>query len=114
MSNHQKRILAALLALETEHGNRWWDRHVVGSVVGAGGYHQTIQQKSMEALQRGRFILREVDSWPDSIHEFVRCTCAKCFFGLTDKGRELARTMNVRWPDGSVKQLKRAGLHLGN
>lgn len=98
LSAHQKRILAALLELERRFGHRWWGREAIGYVVGAGGFHQVIQTRTMLALSSLSLVLLEVESWPAQTRRLVHCSCAAYHWGLTDAGRSLASSLAVRWP----------------
>jgi hypothetical protein len=48
---HQKKVLGALLALERKYQWAWWDRDAIGAVVDAGGFHQIIQQTTIDKLR---------------------------------------------------------------
>jgi hypothetical protein len=96
LSNHQKRVLAALVALEDAHGWRWWPRHAIGVVVGAGGFHDTIQLGTMHRLKLAGLVQTERASWPQHVAERVTCNCACGNWGLTLAGRELADSLRVK------------------
>jgi len=97
LSDHQKRVLAALLELELAHDWRWWGRYAIGYVVDAGGYHQTLQLATVAALKAGGLIQTERSSWPAEVVQLVRCNCGCGHWGLTNKGRTKARTLRVLW-----------------
>ncbi len=96
LSNHQQRVLVALLALEQAHGWAWWPRHAIGVVVGAGGFHDTIQLKTITALKKAGLVQTERTSWPAELAARVTCNCACGNWGLTPDGRELAQSFKVR------------------
>lgn len=99
LSAHQKRVLAAVLALQQEHNWQWWDRTAIGYVVGAGGFHGTIQLKTVALLKDAGLIRTQRSSWTDEMRSKVNCACGTHNWGLTDKGVEVAKTIRVRWPD---------------
>jgi hypothetical protein len=114
LTAHQKRILAAMLALETRHKRAWWPREAIGHVVAAGGYHQVIQKRSMLALSGLGLVLLEVESWPREVRQLVHCDCAAYCWGLTDGGRDRATSLvfDIRWPDKAQKAIATATLWL--
>ena len=72
LSIHQTRVLAALELLERIHGIRWWNRDVIGAVVGAGGYRPSIQRTTMRSLKRAGLVQTEQSSWPGAVRQLVR------------------------------------------
>ncbi len=109
LTDHQKRVLAAILALEKAHGLRWWDRASIGMVVGAGGYHETIQLKTIAALKKHGLVYSERSSWPESVTQLVKCGCSIFNWGLTQAGRDIAVTLKICWSDEALKRLDSAG-----
>jgi hypothetical protein len=111
LTPHQKRILATLVALESEHFHAWWSREAIGSVVAAGGYHQVIQKRTMLALSELGLVLLEVESWPREVRELVSCVCAAYQWGLTEPGRALAMEIydRTRWSAEARASIKDAG-----
>lgn len=114
LSPHQKRILAAIVALESEHLHAWWSREAIGSVVVAGGFHQVIQKRTMLALSELGLVLLEVESWPREVRLLVSCVCASYQWGLTEPGRALAFEIHdrTRWTAESRALVKDAGIWL--
>jgi hypothetical protein len=112
LTPHQKRILATLVALESEHFHAWWSREAIGSVVAAGGYHQVIQKRTMLALSELGLVLLEVESWPREVRELVSCVCAAYQWGLTEPGRALAMEIydRTRWTAEARDLIKQARL----
>lgn len=111
LSTHQQRVLAALLALEQAHGWSWWSRDTIGHVVAAGGYHGTIQRKTMAALKAGGLVQTERSSWPEAVRTQIRCTCACCMWGLTGIGRERAQALKIRWPEDATQRVQEVRFH---
>jgi hypothetical protein len=111
LTKHQQRILAALLELERVHDCRWWSRDAIGCVVAAGGYHQTIQRRSMLTLSTLGLVLLEVESWPREARRLVRCNCAAYTWGLTEVGRTLAASFRIVWPDDAAGRVVDAKYH---
>lgn len=111
MTDHQKRILAAMLELERRHGLQWWSRDAIGSVVGAGGYHSIIQKRTMLAMSAESFVLLEVESWPAATRKLVRCNCAAYRWGLTEAGRNIAASMSIRWTERAIKAIGTAKVY---
>jgi len=105
---HQQRVLAALLALEQEHQCRWWSRHAIGNVVGAGGYHATIQNVAMRALKRLGLVQTERSAWPPEVRDAVRCGCACFYWGLTERGRQAARDVPFHWTPSAIGKVNSA------
>lgn len=105
LSPHQQRVLAALLALEEQHGLRWWDREAIGHVVGAGGYHQVIQRATMRVLKQAGLIITEWTAMPEEVRPYVRCGCSSYEWGLTDAGRAVATSLNIRWTGEAAERL---------
>jgi hypothetical protein len=99
---HQKRVLAAMLALARQRGERFWSRDSIGQVVGSSGYHAIIQRKTMAALKALGLVQTERSAWPASVAAAVRCPCACCFWGLTAAGTALAETLPVRMSEASL------------
>ncbi len=97
LTRHQRTILGALRALTEAHGNRWWSRDAIGQIVCAGGFHQTIQTRSMIVLKQLGLVQTEDSAWPDEIRNMVRCTCACHEWGLTEAGETRANRMEIRW-----------------
>ena len=108
LSVHQSRVLASLLALEREHKWYWWPRYAIGHVVDAGGYHVTIQPRTMTILKAEGLVMTERSSWPEGVKALIRCNCACCDWGLTAAGRKVARSINVAWSEESTKRLRDA------
>ena len=108
LSIHQTRVLAALELLERIHGIRWWNRDVIGAVVGAGGYRPSIQRTTMRSLKRAGLVQTEQSSWPGAVRQLVRCGCARCEWGLTDEGRRVAESAAIRWTEDAMKHVRRA------
>lgn len=111
LSKHQKRVLAALLALEQAHAWDWWPREAVGEVVGAGGFHNTIQIKTINILKGKGLVQTQRSSWPEGVRDRVRCNCANSQWGLTATGREQATALNVQWSEGAKKSLTQAAIY---
>lgn len=107
LTAHQKRILAAMLALETQYGQRWWSRDAIGDVVGAGGYHRIIQVRTMHTLRDAKLVIVEAESFPPEVAAVVRCGCACHHWGLTAKGRDTAAASGVRQTDTSKAAMER-------
>src|SRR6185503_9637117 len=105
LSPHQKRVIAALLALEQSHDWRWWPRYAIGSVVAAGGYHVTVQRRTMRILKSAGLIQTERNSWSNETRQLVRCGCACCCWGLTESGRNVAEQLAVRWTDDARQRI---------
>ena len=110
-SSHQRKVLATLLALETEHAWQWWPRCAIGHVIDAGGYHGTIQLKTMSILKDAGLVMTERTSWDVETRATVRCNCACWAWGLTAAGREMARSMKVGWPADSIVRMREAKYH---
>ena len=108
LTPHQRRILAALRALSHKHACPWWSRDAVGEIVGAGGFHQTIQVRTMVALKRLGLVHTEDSAWPENVRNIVRCNCACFHWGLTEKGRALAEAMMIRWSEEVELRIARA------
>jgi hypothetical protein len=85
LTQHQRRILVAMLALEVQHDCRWWSAWEIRHVVESG-----VQKRSMAALVRLGLIKTEYSSWPPEVRRAVRCTCAQHHWGLTSDGRTIA------------------------
>ena len=103
---HQQRVLAAIRALEVAHDLPWWPRYEIGRVVGAGGYHGVIQVRTMGALKGMGLVRTEWSSWPKEVAALVRCSCACAQWGLTEEGRSLADSFNVRWSQATANRVK--------
>lgn len=99
LTTHQKRILAAMNELNIAHNLRWWDRESIGRVVGAGGFHNVIQIKSMTALKSLGLVMTERESWSEEVRQTVQCGCAQYEWGLTEQGESIAKELSVRWSD---------------
>ena len=111
LTKHQKRILAALLALEQRNDHRWWGRDAIGYLVGAGGYHAVIQKRTMLVLSAESLVLLEVETWPAATRRLVTCNCAAFRWGLTDFGRAIAETISVAWPADAEQRFGWARLY---
>ncbi len=111
LTQHQKRVLAALFELERRHKRQWWGRDAVGEVVRAGGYHAVIQKRTMLKLSEASLVMLEVESWPADTRRLVFCNCAAYRWGLTDAGRSMAETLSVRWPEDADKRFAWARCH---
>lgn len=107
LTDHQKRVLAALLALEEKHGCRWWTRDQIGDVVAAGGFHQVIQVSTISRLKQHGLVQTEWRSWPEETQRLVRVNCAGHYWGLTGYGEEVARGLAIRWPAKAIKRVER-------
>lgn len=114
ITTHQKRVLAAMLELERAHSRHWWGRDAIGCVVAAGGFHATIQKRTMLALSAAALVFLEVESWPAETRRLVFCSCAAYRWGLTDAGRALAESFAVRCPEDALKRIKSARCHDGH
>lgn len=110
LTTHQKRIIAAMYELGAAHSLRWWSRDSIGSVVDAGGYHQIIQVRSMEALHDHGMVITERESWPEDVRRLVQCNCACFQWGLTAPGVAIAEDLNVRWSEEAKQSIQRCGL----
>jgi hypothetical protein len=95
LSDHQWRVLVALAELERAHRLRWWPREAIGQVVGAGGFHSTIQLKTIGRLKDLGLVESERSAWPELLRTAVRCGCACCNWGMTSAGRALVRRRNL-------------------
>lgn len=111
LSQHQKRVLAALHALEDRHHWAWWPREAIGVVVDAGGYHATIQRGTIRRLKALGLVQTERSSWPDNVRQLVRCTCACGTWGLTHKGRVLAAKLKIAATEDFDRRLDLAKLY---
>jgi len=109
-TKHQSRVLAALLALERRHDWLWWDRDAIGSVVGAGGYHNTIQVSTIARLKDDGLVQSERSSWPMEVVSRIRCGCGLHHWGLTEKGRLIAERLVIHWPAHSLEAVDRVYL----
>jgi len=69
---------------------------------------RVIQVKTMRMLKELDLIQTEDSSWPDEVRRLVRCNCACCQWGLTDLGRDMVATMNVRWSSATEKRIASA------
>lgn len=107
---HQKRVLAALLALERKHDWPWWSRDAIGQVVQAGGYHQTIQRSTMVRLRDAGLVLVEAESWSGETRALVRCGCACHNWGLTEAGRETLEELRIRLSKETLRRIDRCSL----
>lgn len=105
LTPHQKRVIAAMLALERCTSHPWWLRDDIGRVVDAGGFHSCIQTKTMLALSDCGLVLLQVESWPKEVRQSVHCNCAAYRWGLTDAGRKVAETIKIRWGQTSSDRL---------
>lgn len=108
LSKHQKRVIAALFALEQVHGTRWWNRHAIGYVVAAGGYHDVIQIKTIAVLKEVGLVQTERSSWTEDVQSLVRCNCASYQWGLTDAGLGVARDLQLSWTEEFQKRVHEA------
>jgi hypothetical protein len=108
LTTHQTHVLLALHGLEQRRSIRWWNRYAIGSVVYAGGYHQVIQIRTMDALKRAGLVQTERSSWPAHVQEIVRCSCACAEWGLTDAGRRIVERIPVRWTEKAEKAIATA------
>lgn len=106
-TKHQKRVLAALLALERTHNHSWWSRDAIGAVVRAGGFHAIIQNNTMDRLREGGLVQWESESWTPEVRSLIRCNCACHNWGLTDEGRAAAESLYIRLSDADRKALDR-------
>jgi hypothetical protein len=111
LSDHQLRVLAALLALESKHGWRWWPRTAIGFVVGAGGYHGVIQRSTMSILKEAWLVKTERASFGEELCDIVRCTCACSQWGLRRAGRSIAESAAIRWPPDAVERVASLAYH---
>lgn len=102
-TKHQQRILAAVLALESRHGLRWWSTYPMGTVIGV-----TVQKYSLKILERMGLVQTEASSWPSEVRNLVRCPCAWMAWGLTTAGRTAAEALAVRWSHRSLNCIERA------
>jgi hypothetical protein len=107
LTPHQRRVLAALFALEQMHQVRWWSRDEIGKVVAAGGYHDTIQRRTIAVLKERDLIQTERSSWPEEVRALVRCGCGRCTWGLTDAGRHVAENFLIKLPPAIVANIER-------
>ena len=107
LSDHQKRVLSALLALMRHHDWRWWDRSEIGLIVGAGGYHATIQVSTMRVLKQRGLIQSERSSWDAATQSLVQCNCGCGRWGLTSDGERIADTLPIRWTDEALSWFQR-------
>lgn len=105
LTDHQKRVLSSLLNLERRHVRRWWSREAIGCVVGAGGFHDVIQKRTMLTLSAASLVMLEVESWPKEVRRLVTCNCAAYRWGLTDAGRQAAEAIPIRMTDDAEKRL---------
>lgn len=83
LSRHQRKVLAALLELETAHGSRWWFAHTIGKVVGVGGWHASFRDETWNALKAAGCVEDGPDKYMD--------------LGLTPIGRIVASEQKVCW-----------------
>lgn len=111
---HQKKVLGALLALEHFFEWAWWDRDAIGAVVDAGGFHQIIQQATIDRLIEAGHVQCQASTWsPEQIAE-VRCGCALHHFGLTETGRAAAHEITFRVTDDMRARIEKCRLHAIN
>jgi hypothetical protein len=108
LTPHQRRVLAALLALEESHHWTWWTRDAIGYVVGAGGFHGTIQIKTISILKRAGLVQTERSSWNQATRDKVGCNCAYWHWGLTAAGLKAAASAPVRWPEDALERVRRS------
>lgn len=108
LTPHQKRVLAAMLALERRYEHRWWSRDTIGQVVDAGGYHQTIQRSTMERLYEAGLVMLEAESWSEEVQELVRCNCSCHNFGLTDAGKAAAESLLIKLTPANQRAIRLA------
>lgn len=111
LTKHQRRVLAALLALERTHDLRWWDRESIGHVVAAGGYHDVIQRQTIAKLKQLGLVQTERSSWPEQVQQLVGCVCAAAMWGLTDAGRQVAESLLIKLPPETMKRVDWQGFH---
>lgn len=105
LTKHQRRVLAALLALERKHDLRWWSRDDIGSVVDAGGYHNVIQRTTIAKLKELGLVQTERSSWPEDTQKLVRCNCGVCDWGLTELGRSVAEGLLIKLPKETMARI---------
>jgi hypothetical protein len=105
LTPHQRRVIAALSALEDAHGYRWWSRVAIGYVVGAGGFHDTIQIKTIALLKARGMVLTQRSSWSEETKAAVSCNCGCWHWGLTALGREEASRIAMRWPESALQRV---------
>lgn len=110
-SAHQKRVMAALLALEETHAWRWWPRAAVGGVVQAGGFHRVIQIPTMHALRDRGLVCTLRSVLPAEVRRYIRCGCCCSEWGLTAAGRELAQSLRVRWSADTKQRVEQCGIY---
>jgi hypothetical protein len=108
LTDHQKRVLAAILALEEKHGCRWWSRDAIGSIVEAGGYHQVIQKSTIRILKLAGLVMTERSGFSPEVLQAIRCTCGCHYWGLTELGRQTAQSIGVKWSEHSRKRVEEA------
>jgi hypothetical protein len=106
LTAHQKRVLAALLELQRANGWKWWSRCSIGRVIAAGGFHGTIQNRTMSVLKKGGLVQTERSSWPTPTAARIRCTCACCEWGLTAAGEKEAAALSVFWCDDTLQRIE--------
>jgi hypothetical protein len=111
---HQKKVLGALLALEQQYQWAWWDRDAIGAVVDAGGFHQIIQQKTIDKLRERGLVQSQASHWPAKVQALVRCGCACHYFGLTEAGRAAANEITFRITEDVRQRLDHCELHATN
>lgn len=105
LTKHQTRVLVALHALYKAHNCEWWSRDAIGSIVDAGGFHQTIQLRTMSILKEAGLVQTQRSSWTEEMRMMVRCSCGCCDWGLTAAGLEFAESFRVVIDKDSKKQI---------
>lgn len=109
LTPHQKKIIGALLALETQHDWHWWSCRSIGRIVQAGGRHSTIQTRTMRLLFKLGLVITQAHSWTEESVDQVRCGCATYHWGLTDAGRTAAGDLTFRLPEETRQRLASCG-----
>lgn len=99
ISRHQRKVLVAIHALEERCGERWWSTYHIGQVVCAGGYHQSIQLRTMAALRQAGLVLVQYETLPAEVRAHIHCDCYCNRWGLTDDGRRVAERTKCKTED---------------
>lgn len=110
-SPHQKRVVAALLALEQRHAWRWWPRAAIGQVVQARGFHRVIQISTMHALRDRGLVCTLRSELPAEVRRWVRCGCCCGEWGLTASGRNMAQAFRVHWAADTKQRIEQCAVY---